>query len=122
MPGLPPKKRRGLQARHRLLHLVALRVQRGERVSSSLELGEVVATMGALKALALARVEPGELLARHLSGDWGEIPPEDVKENRLSLEHGWRVLSSYPLSTGSKVWVITEADRSATTLLLPEEY
>jgi hypothetical protein len=91
-------------------------------VSTLLELGEVVATPGALKALAVAQVEPRALLARHRGGDWGEIPPEDARENRRSLEHGWRVISSYPLSTGARVWVLTEADRSATTLLLPEEY
>jgi hypothetical protein len=91
-------------------------------VSDLLELGEVVATPGALEALAVAQVEPRALLARHRSGDWGEIPPEDARENRRSLEHGWRVISSYPLSTGARVWVLTEANRSATTLLLPEEY
>jgi hypothetical protein len=91
-------------------------------MSALLELGSVVATPGALEALAVARVEPRELLARHCGGDWGEIPPEDARENARSLEHGWRVLSSYPLQTGVKIWILTEADRSATTLLLPEEY
>jgi hypothetical protein len=91
-------------------------------MSTVLELGEVVTTRGALGALAKARVEPRTLLARHRRGDWGEIPPEDAQENRLSLEHGWRVLSSYPLATGTRIWIITESDRSATTLLLPEEY
>ena len=91
-------------------------------MSALLEFGAVVATPGALEALAVARVEPRELLARHRGGDWGEIPPEDARENARSLEHGWRVLSSYPLQTGVKIWILTEADRSATTLLLPEEY
>jgi hypothetical protein len=101
---------------------VALRTERGERVSALLELGEVVATPGALEALAEARVEPHALLARHQSGDWGEISPEDASENARSFEHGWRVLSSYPLPTGQRVWVLTEADRSVTTLLRPEDY
>jgi hypothetical protein len=61
------------------------------------------------------------LLARHASGDWGDVPPEDADENRLSIEHGFRVLSSYSVD-GERIWIITEADRSATTLLLPEEY
>ena len=91
-------------------------------MSAVLELGEVVATPGALRTLAIARIEPHELLARHSGGDWGEIPPEDARENRLSLKHGWRVLASYPLSTRKRIWIITEADRGMTTLLLPEEY
>ena len=91
-------------------------------MSALLELGEVVATPGALEALAVAKVEPRALLARHRGGDWGEIPSEDARENWRSLEHGWRVISSYPLSTGARVWVLTEADRSVTTLLLPEDY
>ena len=61
------------------------------------------------------------LLARHRSGDWGELNEQDRRENELSLEHGWRVLSSYPIGEG-RVWIITEADRSYTTILLPEEY
>jgi hypothetical protein len=60
-------------------------------------------------------------LARHRSGDWGELDPHDRRENELSLKHGWRLLSSYPV--GEKIiWVITEADRTYTTILLPEEY
>jgi hypothetical protein len=91
-------------------------------MSTLLELREVVATPGALEALAVAQVEPRALLARHRGGDWGEIPPEDARENQRSLEYGWRILSSYPLPNGARVWVLTEADRSATTLLLPGEY
>jgi hypothetical protein len=91
-------------------------------MSTLLELREVVATPGALEALAVAQVEPRALLARHRGGDWGEIPPEDARENQRSLECGWRILSSYPLPNGARVWVLTEADRSATTLLLPGEY
>ena len=85
-------------------------------------LGRVVATPGALGALSEAGVVPVALLARHVIGDWGEVPTEDAKENEHSLKHGYRVLSSYPLSTGAKVWIITEADRSSTCLLRPDEY
>ncbi len=85
------------------------------------ELGRVVATPGALDAMEEAGTEPSELLRRHLSGDWGEVPKEDARENELSLKHGFRVLSSYPVG-GRKVWIITEADRSSTCLLLPSEY
>ncbi len=62
-----------------------------------------------------------KLLERHQSGDWGEAPAEDARENEFSVKHGFRVLSSYRVA-GERLWVITEADRSATTLLLPDEY
>ncbi len=86
-----------------------------------LEPGRIVATPGALEVLEEAGVEPHELLRRHLSGDWGELDAHDRRENERSLKHGFRVLSSYPVG-GQKVWVITEADRSSTCLLLPSEY
>jgi len=85
------------------------------------ELGQVVATPGALEALALAGVEPGELLRRHLSGDWGELDGHDRRANERALRDGARLLSSYPVGDG-KVWIITEADRSSTCVLLPSEY
>ena len=85
--------------------------------------GRVVATPGALALLAAAGKNPAELLERHRSGDWGEVPPEDARENEYSLKHGFRVLSSYPVGGDrEKVWIITEADRSSTCLLLPQEY
>ena len=84
-------------------------------------LGQVVATPGALKLLDEAGEDPLYLIARHHSGDWGELDEHDHLENELSLRHGWRLLSSYPIGEG-KVWIITEADRSVTTILLPEEY
>ena len=84
-------------------------------------LGRVVATPGALQLLEEAGEEPLRYLARHASGDWGEIDSQDRRENERSLKHGWRLLSSYPV--GEKIiWIITEADRSYTTILLPEEY
>ena len=85
-------------------------------------LGKIVATPGALQALEKAHQTPRELIARHVSGDWGDLDMEDYIENQLSLERGYRLFSAYKLKTGVKVWVITEADRSATTFLLPEEY
>ena len=85
-------------------------------------LGQVVATPGALEALEDAATQPAELLARHQAGDWGEVPPEDAAENELSLKQGFRLLSAYTLPTGARIWIITEADRSVTTLLLPSEY
>lgn len=85
-------------------------------------LGRIVATSGALKALAEAGQDPGILLARHLRGDWGDLCQEDREENEYSLSRRLRLLSAYTLATGVKLWVITEADRSVTTLLLPDEY
>ena len=87
-----------------------------------LELGAVVATPGALEALGDLEVSPTELLERHASGDWGDVPPEDARENQCALDHGFRILSSYPLPGGERVWIITEADRSSSCILLPSEY
>ena len=84
-------------------------------------LGRVVATPGALKLLAEVGEDPLCYLARHASGDWGDLDAHDRRENEWSLKHGWRVLSYYPVGEKT-VWIITEADRSATTILLPEEY
>jgi hypothetical protein len=84
--------------------------------------GRIVATPGALAALEEAGESPGIFLKRHLTGDWGEVDDHDRRENELSVVQGFRLLSAYTLSNGIKLWVITEADRSATTLLLPSEY
>ena len=85
-------------------------------------LGQVVATPGALAALEEAGQSPIEFLQRHQTGDWSEMVREDQEENQRAVEQGFRVFSSYKLSTGKKLWVITEWNRSVTTLLLPEEY
>ena len=85
-----------------------------------LPLGRVLATPGALKALSEAGEHPFAYLDRHAMGDWGELCETDRRENARSLRYGWRVLSSYEVGEG-RVWVITEADRSVTTILLPEE-
>ena len=85
-------------------------------------LGQTVATPGALKALTEAGQSPYSLLVRHQSGDWGDLNEEDKAENEISLTEGFRLLSAYHLPTGVKIWVITERDRSVTTLLLPDEY
>jgi len=84
--------------------------------------GFVVRTQGALVALIAAQVSETSLIDRHLSGDFGELDPEDCEHNRRAIAEGGRVMSSYPLDTHTKVWVVTEADRSVTTLLLPTEY
>lgn len=85
-------------------------------------LGQVVATPGALDLLDRASVNASELLQRHRSGDWGNVPPEDAEENVYSITAGCRILSSYAVFQDERIWIITEADRSVTTLLLPSEY
>lgn len=86
-------------------------------------LGRVVATPGALEVMSNTSTDALALLSRHVRGDWGQVPPEDARENELSIRGGFRIISSYPLGEdGGKVWVITEADRSSTCILLPEEY
>jgi hypothetical protein len=85
-------------------------------------LGMVVGTQGAVDALEQAGQSPQEFLDRHVRGDWGDVPEADKHENDFSLQHGFRILSSYTTSAGERIWVLTEADRSATTILLPDEY
>jgi hypothetical protein len=85
-------------------------------------LGRVVATPGALAALEKAEQQPAEFLDRHVNGDWGEISDEDREENEIAVQHGLRILSAYTTSSGDQLWVLTEADRSATIILLPSEY
>lgn len=67
-------------------------------------------------------MSPTDLLSRHVRGDWGKIPPEDQGLNEEALASGGRLMSVYPLRTGETIWIITEWDRSVTTLLLPEDY
>ena len=90
--------------------------------AAKFNLGQLVATPGALSALEEAGQDAIEFVSRHASGDWGDLSDDDRKENEFSLFHGFRLLSSYRLRSGTKIWIITEADRSSTTLLLPEEY
>ncbi|KVT85695.1 hypothetical protein WK59_12040 [Burkholderia ubonensis] len=86
-------------------------------------MGRPVITSGAQATLDIAGIEGVLLLARHIHGDWGDLSAEDLASNELALLTGKRLLSSYNLPGGrSKVWIITEADRSVTTILLPEEY
>jgi hypothetical protein len=85
-------------------------------------LGQITATPGALHALERAEQSPAEFLMRHVRGDWGDLDEEDRQENAFSLQHGLRLLSAYTTSAGDRLYVITEADRSLTTILRPEEY
>ena len=89
--------------------------------------GSVVATPGCLEALAKASQSVWVFLSRHLIGDWGDLEVEDKLLNDEAVKDGSRILSAYVLTTGEKIWLITEAEddnglRVATTALLPEEY
>ena len=84
--------------------------------------GQIVATPGALDALEDAKQSLSEFLTRHCARDWGELDAEDSKTNDEALQTGERLLSAYQLANGQSIWIITEADRSATTALLPSEY
>ena len=95
------------------------RVSQGIRLFN---LGQIVSTPGALQALEQAGHSASEFFVRHALGDWGNLCDEDKTANNEAVVDDLRVLSAYKLSDGIKIWVITEADRSATTLLLPSDY
>ena len=92
------------------------------RLATKFPLGRLAATPGALEAMEASGQTPDFFLARHQSGDWGEVDEEDRQLNEEALVHGDRILSAYRTLKGVKLWVITEADRSVTTALLPDEY
>jgi hypothetical protein len=85
-------------------------------------LGRVVCTPDAVRLLASLPRQGFDLLERHASGDWGDVTPDDAAANASALQEGERILSSYVLPSGEKLWVLTEADRSCTTILTPDEY
>jgi len=87
-----------------------------------LPLGRLLATPAAVDAIQSAGASIYALVNRHACGDWGDLPEADREQNDLSVVSGRRVLSCYPLGGELKVWIVTEADRSTTTILLPEEY
>jgi len=86
------------------------------------KLGRILATPTALSVVANANVSVINLLIRHACGDWGDLSESDREQNELAVEAGSRILSSYVLADGQTVWLITEWDRSVTTLLLPGDY
>lgn len=85
-------------------------------------LGRIVSTPGAEDALFTAKETYPGLLKRHVTGDWGDLTDDDKAENDFAIDKYLRIFSAYILSNGEKVWVITEADRSVTTFLTPDEY
>ena len=85
-------------------------------------LGQIVATPGALELLSRHSLSPMMFIERHATGDWGRICPEDALENERAVNNGYRILSAYEIAGKHRVWVITEWNRSVTTLLRPEDY
>lgn len=95
--------------------------QHSREKSPLFSLGAVVATSAVALHLSENNIEIHSYLSRHLQGDWGDVPPEDIIENDYAAKNGLRVLSAY-IAANRRVWIITEADRSVTTFLFPEEY
>ena len=84
--------------------------------------GQIVATPGALRLMEQHQLSPISLLTRHAQGDWGSVGTEDAASNNHAISQGNRILSSYCVHGDDRVWIITEWDRSSTTILLPSEY
>ena len=97
-------------------------VDEAPAMTTKFPLGQLVATPGALQAMERAGQSPLVFLSRHRCGDWGDVCPGDAKLNDEALREGGRLLSSYRTIGGEVLWIITEFDRSVTTILLPDEY
>jgi hypothetical protein len=105
------------------LHILGTRLWKAihsDRAAVAFPLGRLCITPGAMEELAPDEVQ--QSLCRHARGDWGDVCEEDRQENELSLREGFRLLSAYHTDDAVKLWIITEADRSVTTVLLPSEY
>jgi hypothetical protein len=91
-------------------------------VTPKFDLGQVVATPGALNALAQHQISPLTLISRHVRADFGDIDQADWQTNLAALRYGQRIVSAYTIAPDEVIWIISEGDRSVTTLLLPSEY
>lgn len=91
-------------------------------IASRFQVGRLYTTPGALSACIAAGVSGWAYIERHQAGDWSEMDPEDQQANELAVRDGSRVFSRYTLPGGERIWIITEADRASTTVLLPSEY
>ncbi|TPA31609.1 hypothetical protein DIJ61_04405 [Burkholderia pseudomallei] len=92
-----------------------------QRAGPRFKLGRILATPAAVDAVDRASISVVDLLIPHIRGDWGDLSESDKQQNELALIAGGRLLSSYSIAE-AWIWIVTEADRSATTLLLPDEY
>ena len=91
-------------------------------ITPKFDLGQVVATPGALDALAQHQISPLTLISRHVSGDFGDVDRDDWQTNLAALRYGNRIVSAYTIAPDTVIWAITTGDRSTTTLLMPSEY
>ena len=85
-------------------------------------LGQIVITPEAFELLRDENISPESMIQRHVLADWGDLTDSDKKANELAIEMGGRILSSYKLPSGAEVWVTTDPDRTATTIMLPSEH
>ena len=92
----------------------------GEGWQPLFPLGQVLYTLGAVEALREANQNPDELLYRHVTGDWGDLPEEDKERSDTAVEQGLAVMSAYDLETGATIWVLTSANRFQTTVMTME--
>jgi len=97
-------------------------VTHAARPPIKLPLGQLLATPGAIDAMIKAGQNAAEFLQRHARGDWGIVGAEDWAANDHAVDQQERILSAYLLKSGVRIWIITETDRVATTILLPDEY
>lgn len=97
-------------------------MKKQETKSALFRLGDIYITPGAQAALTAHFITPATLLDRHVTGDWSTLSPDDIKANRDAVAGGARVFSSYHIAPTVRIWVITEADRASSTILLPDEY
>lgn len=100
------------------------RIDMGEEIEGLplFGLGRVVTTPGAFFVLGMRGRSPEEFIQRHVTGDWGDLDEHDAQMNERALQEGWRIFSRYELGGGTQIYVITEWNRSATTILLADEY
>lgn len=102
--------------------------QRQGQTRPKFPLGRLLATPAALRTLQQNGIQPSSLLNRHVSGDWGDVHPSDAAANDRAVQTGQRIISSYVVGQDARggnrqvIWLLTEADRATTTILLPGEY
>ena len=118
--GHPAIGKRGSNAHHHMIHPIAYEPGAAELLSGKFPLGRTVTTPGTLAVIPNDELQAA--LRRHHSGDWGELDEHDRQENERALREGSRLFSVYRTEASVKFYIITEHDRSVTTVLLPEEY
>ena len=118
--GHPATGKRGSTAHHKMIHPTASESGAATPPPEKFPLGQVVTTPGALDAIPQNEMQTS--LRRHHSGDWGDLDEHDKLENERGLREGFRLFSAYSTKAGVRFYIITEHDRSVTTVLLPDEY